>query len=153
MNFTTFRFSYSKFGYSGTMFSYQNSENTSIKKEKKEKKLKKTKKKICIIFPKNMTDDIKDTLYCPIGQEIMFIPTTTNCGHVFDISNINKWLEKHKECPICRQNINDTKNLPENHEITENLKKLKIKYNRKNYNYEEFVEKIYNFCDEFEIKN
>jgi hypothetical protein len=100
-----------------------------------------------------MTEEIKDSLYCPIGQEIMIVPTMTDCGHVFDMPNINKWIEKHDECPICRQNIVDTKNLPENHKVLENLKKLKIKHNKKSYTYEEFVEKEYNFCDNFDVKN
>ena len=45
---------------------------------------------------------------CPIDMELMEDPVLAKCTHTFDRSNIEKWLEKHSSCPICRKPIDRT---------------------------------------------
>lgn len=40
---------------------------------------------------------------CPISMEKMKEPYTLACGHTFDKINIERWLEKKNDCPMCRK--------------------------------------------------
>jgi hypothetical protein len=51
----------------------------------------------------NMSDSENDTNLCPISMEKMKEPYSLACGHTFDKINIQKWLEKHDDCPLCRR--------------------------------------------------
>jgi hypothetical protein len=121
------------------------------KKEKKEKILK---KKIQIIFPEDMNDETKETLYCPISLDLMLTPMKTSCQHIFDMKNINEWIKQNNTCPVCRGQILDIKNLDveNNNKIMEILEKIKIKYKRKIYTYEQFMKEEYNYHDIFEFQ-
>ncbi|ARA72093.1 hypothetical protein BNJ_00269 [Kaumoebavirus] len=54
---------------------------------------------------------LKPEMFCPISQSLMEEPTRTPCNHVFDKHCIEKWLESHDTCPICRTKLsaNDLK--------------------------------------------
>jgi hypothetical protein len=123
------------------------------KKKKKEKtEVKKEKaKKITIIFPKDMSEETKEVLQCPISLELMLSPTKTTCQHIFDMKNINEWIKKNDSCPVCRSKIVDIDNLnlKNDNVIINNLEKIKIKYGTRIYSYKKFVEKIYNYSDNF----
>jgi hypothetical protein len=128
-----------------------------VNKLKRNKIIKKTvsKKKpknITIVFPKKIDEDIKESLLCPISLQCMIVPCITKCDHIFDFGNINQWITKCKNCPICREIISDTTNLDNDHVILKTLQKIKIKYKRKTYTYTEFIEQEYNFIDEFIVK-
>ena len=109
-------------------------------------------KNITIIFPKKIDDRIKESLLCPISLQCMLTPCITRCDHIFDFININQWITKHNNCPICQSAISDTNNLDSDHELLKTLQKIKIKYGRKTYTYKEFIETEHNFTDEFVIK-
>jgi hypothetical protein len=143
----------------GAYQTYQNIFNPSTntknqKKEKKEKKERIIKKKIKIIFPQDMDDEIKDSLHCPISLDLMLTPTKTSCQHVFDVKSINEWIKENNTCPVCRGQILDIKNLDieNNNQIIENLEKIKIKYKRKIYTYGQFMKDEYNYHDIFEFQ-
>lgn len=126
--------------------------NKSKKKPVKEKVAKKRPKNITIVFPKKIDDELKESLLCPISLQCMIVPCITRCNHIFDFININQWVTKYNNCPICQCGVNDTTNLDTDHELFKTLQKIKIKYKRKMYTYKEFIETEHNFTDEFVIK-
>ena len=130
-----------------------NMNNKSLKKKPvKEKITKKKPKNITVVFPKKIDDESKESLLCPISLQCMMVPCITRCNHIFDFRNVNQWITKYNNCPICRSSISDTINLDSDHELLKTLQKIKIKYKRKTYTYKEFVETEHNFTDEFVIK-
>ena len=127
--------------------------NKSKKKLAKEKVTKKRPTNIIIVFPKKTDDEVKESLICPISLQCMLVPCITRCNHIFDFININQWVTKYHNCPVCGGAINDTMNLDPDHELFKTLQKIKIKYKRKTYTYKEFIETEHNFTDEFVIKS
>lgn len=53
------------------------------------------------------SDDIEETVFCPITQEEILngeIIKKLPCGHKFSIG-IKKWITQSNNCPICKANI------------------------------------------------
>lgn len=52
----------------------------------------------------------EDFTRCPVCQEDAErnnVYRKTLCGHVFCDACLSKWLEKHKKCPVCMQDLQD----------------------------------------------
>jgi len=56
---------------------------------------------------------------CPICLEEINELETTTCNHNFCKSCINKWLEEHNNCPLCRCNLKDNMPTQEQLELME----------------------------------
>lgn len=52
-----------------------------------------------------INQSIAEAVTCPIGMLPLEKDTAavTTCQHVFDRSNITRWLETHDTCPVCRE--------------------------------------------------
>ena len=48
-----------------------------------------------------ITQDSHESIFCPISNEIMQNPYVLNCGHSFEMKNIDEWIKKKNNCPIC----------------------------------------------------
>lgn len=46
------------------------------------------------------------------------------CGHCFHRHCIDLWLENHRTCPICVQDVYNKHGMNENEKINENIKKM-----------------------------
>jgi hypothetical protein len=116
-----------------------------LDKTNKTNKNKQNIKNINIIFPNDMTNDIKESLYCPIEQEIALTPMITNCNHIFNKTGIEKWIETGNHgCPICRQDIysiEKVEKVAKDCDFMKNLNLIKIKYDNKIYSYNNFMKK------------
>jgi len=113
-------------------------------------------KKILVIYPSDMAQEIKDKLQCSILNCIILLPTMTNCGsdkHIFSQKGIEDWIKIKSTCPICRGNITELKDLDKEHEIYKNLELLKICYNDKTMTYLEFIKNEYCVSDQVEVES
>ncbi len=57
-----------------------------------------------IKFSTPTTDEVPDEFLCGIMQTPMKDPVKAH-GHTFDRENIEKWLENHSTCPLCRCHV------------------------------------------------
>ena len=48
----------------------------------------------CAVCLSNITGENKDDKAC-----------TVDCGHIFHIECISRWIKKSKECPLCRKEV------------------------------------------------
>ncbi|XP_013381504.1 E3 ubiquitin-protein ligase RNF8-like [Lingula anatina] len=53
----------------------------------------------------NFADVMETELQCSICNELFIQATSLNCSHSFCAYCIGQWIEKKKECPICRSAI------------------------------------------------
>ncbi|XP_067680209.1 E3 ubiquitin-protein ligase RNF8-like [Haliotis asinina] len=50
----------------------------------------------------NLTDVMESELQCSICNELFVQATSLNCSHGFCALCINQWMERKKDCPVCR---------------------------------------------------
>jgi len=50
-------------------------------------------------------NDVAEEFTCSICQELMLCAMTIECSHSFCSPCISNWLERKKQCPVCRENI------------------------------------------------
>jgi hypothetical protein len=50
----------------------------------------------------NRSGQVSKLFTCPISDEVMDDPVATRCGHLFQRSIIEKWLQQQAVCPKCR---------------------------------------------------
>ncbi|KAL0244574.1 hypothetical protein GEMRC1_008656 [Eukaryota sp. GEM-RC1] len=55
---------------------------------------------------------------CDICLELLQNPVTTWCGHTFCMSHLLEWLKSHKDCPVCRAEV-DKSRLCTNYKLKE----------------------------------
>ena len=99
-----------------------------------------------------MDSNTKKDLYCPISNQVFMIPVITNCNHIFNQTQIIEWLKENETCPLCRQEITDISDLPDDNAIFGNLQKLKIEWDDKKYEYADFIKNVYCCADDAEIE-
>ena len=46
-------------------------------------------------------------ILCPISKDVMMIPVKTNCGHVFELLNLTNSLKISRQCPECRESVEE----------------------------------------------
>jgi hypothetical protein len=91
---------------------------------------------------KDLTMEEIENIKCPISISIMFDSVITSCNHTFS----QKTIQKCPECPLCRQMI---KFYIPNDYILNIIKKLKFRYNDKDFDISE-IENLENIKEELE---
>jgi hypothetical protein len=94
------------------------------------------------IDTKDLTQEEIESITCPVLVSIMYDSIVTSCNHTFS----QKAIQKCTECPICRQNINFY--IP-NEYILKIIKKIKFKYNNKDFDINE-IQNLENIKEELE---
>jgi hypothetical protein len=80
------------------------------------------------------------------------IPIITNCNHIFNQTDIEKWIIENETCPICREVIIEINDLEIDNTINVNLQKIKIVLDGKQYEYQYFINNIYCCKDNVDIE-
>jgi len=90
---------------------------------------------------KKILKKLPPEIFCPISKNILLIPVTTKCGHVYEKKEIEQWVKINPICPICEKSIyiSDLKDVPKEYKdkifqivknselISENLKNISLK--------------------------
>lgn len=76
---------------------------------------------------KNITDNGKEMLICPITQDFMISPVITPDGNSYEEKAILKWVEKYGTDPLCRKAL-DSSSLRKNKIMSEISEKYREKH-------------------------
>ena len=82
---------------------------------------------IFLLNEKELDEEMKDKITCPISHDYILIPVRTSCNHIFCKLNLQKI--SNNQCPLCRQNIEYYIDVPE---LSSILDKCQFSFDGKN---------------------
>ncbi len=50
-------------------------------------------------------EELEALFSCPLSLDTLEDPAMTKCGHTFERTKIELWLQSKNTCPLCRKNI------------------------------------------------